>query len=217
MSLTISVFSDVICPWCFLGKHRLERALDALDLRATTSIEWLPFELNPDMPPEGIPRATYRGRKFGLARSAALDAQMTELGQAEGLTFAFERMRVTPNTRNAHRLIAVAQDRGRGEAAVGGLFRAYFQAGEDIGDPTVLRRVAGAAGLDGEAWEQAGTDADLDARITALEAQAAAMQIGGVPFFIVDRSWAVSGAQDTEAWIAAIRARLAEAPGIPAA
>ncbi|KQP38294.1 disulfide bond formation protein DsbA [Methylobacterium sp. Leaf104] len=217
MSLTISVFSDVICPWCFLGKHRLERALDALDLRSSTTLEWLPFELNPDMPAEGLPRATYRARKFGPERSAALDAQMTELGRAEGLTFAFERLQVTPNTRDAHRLIAAAQDRGRGDAAVDGLFRAYFQAGEDVGDPAVLRRLADAAGLDGAAWAQARTDGGLDARITALEAQAAQMQIGGVPFFIVDRRWAVSGAQDTEAWIAALRARRDEASGMPAA
>ena len=216
MSLTIAVFSDVICPWCFLGKHRLERALDALGLRATTTLEWLPFELNPEMPAEGIARATYRERKFGLARSAALDVQMTELGRAEGLTFAFERMRVTPNTRAAHRLIAAAQDRGRGDAAVDGLFRAYFQAGADIGDPAVLQHLAAASGLDGETWEQARTDADLGARITALEAEAARMQIGGVPLFLVDRRWAVSGAQDTEAWIGAIRARMDEAPGLPA-
>lgn len=216
MSLTIAVFSDVICPWCFLGKHRLERALDALGLRATTTLEWLPFELNPEMPAEGIARAAYRERKFGLARSAALDAQMTELGRAEGLTFAFERMRVTPNTRAAHRLIAAAQDRGRGEAAVDGLFRAYFQAGADIGDPAVLQRLAAASGLDGETWEHARTDADLGARITALEAEAARMQIGGVPLFLVDQRRAVSGAQDTEAWIGAIRARMDEAPGLPA-
>ncbi|MCJ2034951.1 DsbA family oxidoreductase [Methylobacterium sp. J-068] len=216
MSLTISVFSDVICPWCFLGKRRLEHALDGLGLRDTTTVTWLPFELNPDMPPEGVARAVYRDRKFGLARSAQLDAQMTEYGQAEGIAFAFERMRRTPNTRDAHRLIAAGQEAGRGEALVEGLFRAYFEQGEDIGDRAVLLRLARASGLAPNAANAALARTDLSDRIVGLEAQAARMAIGGVPFFIVDEGRAVSGAQTREHWIDLIRRRQADRDAVEA-
>jgi len=97
--LSIAIFSDVICPWCFLGKRRLERALDDLGLASAAAIRWLPFELNPDMSPEGMERAVYRTRKFGPERAAALDQDMTQRGLAEGVRFAFDRMGRTPNTR----------------------------------------------------------------------------------------------------------------------
>ncbi len=134
MPLTISVFSDVICPWCYVGKRRLERALDRLGQRESTTIEWLPFELNPDMPAHGMARALYRARKFGAERAAQLDAQMAELGAQEGIGFAFERMTRTPSTRRAHMLIAAAAQHGRADPVVDALFRAYFEEGRDVGD-----------------------------------------------------------------------------------
>ncbi|MDQ4136246.1 MAG: DsbA family protein [Pseudomonadota bacterium] len=97
--LSLAVFSDVICPWCFVGKRRLERALAEAGLAGTAAIRWLPFELNPDMPPDGMERAVYRARKFGADRAAALDRDMTALGRQEGIRFAFDRMQRTPNTR----------------------------------------------------------------------------------------------------------------------
>ncbi|HKH95055.1 MAG TPA: DsbA family oxidoreductase, partial [Beijerinckiaceae bacterium] len=123
--LKIAVYSDVICPWCFVGKRRLERALR--EVAAEASVTWLPFELNPDMPPEGVERATYRARKFGAERSAELDANMTKLGGEEGIAFAFDRMARTPNTRKAHALIAHASRVGGADAVVEALFRAYFE------------------------------------------------------------------------------------------
>ena len=138
---TISVFSDVICPWCDLGKRRLERALTDLGLTGAPTIRWLPFELNPDMPQAGMPRAEYRARKFGAQRSAELDARMEALGREDGVAFAFNRIQRTPNTRRAHMLIAHATEEGFGEAVVEALFRAYFEEARDIGDPEVLAEI----------------------------------------------------------------------------
>ena len=207
MSLMISVFSDVICPWCFLGKRRLERALDQLGLRETITVEWLPFELNPDMPVEGIERTIYRARKFGAERSAELDAQMTELGLEEGITFAFDRMQRTPNTRKAHMLMAGAQRLGRAEALAEALFQAYFEEGSDVGDETVLLDLADSVGLDRHAALAALNSDELRALIVRVEAKAAEMQISGVPFFIVDQQWAISGGQTAEQWLTLIQER----------
>ncbi|ACL56574.1 DSBA oxidoreductase [Methylobacterium nodulans ORS 2060] len=207
MPLTIAVFSDVICPWCYLGKRRLERALDQLGLRETAAVEWLPFELNPDMPAEGMERALYRARKFGAERSAQLDAQMAELGRQDGISFAFERMTRTPNTRRAHMLIAAGMHVGRADPVVGALFRAYFEEGRDIGDSDVLLDIGVAAGLDRDLVVEALCSEKLTQLVENIEQQAAQMQVTGVPFFIVDRKWAVSGAQPTEQWVEMIQNR----------
>jgi len=135
--LRITVISDVICPWCYLGKRRLESALEESGVAATVS--WLPFELNPDMPEEGMPRADYRAQKFGEEKGAELDAEMKQRGDAEGVHFAFEKLVHTPNTRRAHMLVAQASDTGLGDDLTEALFRAYFEEGADVGDPQVLR------------------------------------------------------------------------------
>ena len=217
MSLTISIFSDVICPWCFVGKRRLERALDELGLTANTRIEWLPFELNPDMPTGGMERAAYRARKFGPERAASLDASMMETGRQEGIAFAFDRMLRTPNTRPAHVLIAHAERQGRSGPLVEALFRAYFEEGRDVGDAEVLIDLARSAGLDPDEGRAALCDPALEAQVVATEAQAAEIGVSGVPFFIVDRAWAMSGAQPAEQWIAALRQRLGPALASPEA
>lgn len=208
MTLAISVFSDVICPWCYIGKRRLERALDETGLRGTTSVEWLPFELNPDMPAGGMARADYRAAKFGAERAAQLDAEMTARGREEGIGFAFDRIARTPNTRRAHRLIAAAHRAGCGDAVKTALLRAYFEDGRDIGDEAVLLDVAAASGLDVPAARAALADPEVERQILALAGEAARIGVSGVPFFIVDRSWAVSGAQPADAWVAALRERV---------
>jgi predicted DsbA family dithiol-disulfide isomerase len=212
MASTIHVFSDVVCPWCYLGKRRLERALDATGLRDSVAITWLPFELNPDMPPDGMERAAYRARKFGAERSAELDARMTALGREDGVDFAFDRMRRTPSTRRAHLLVAFANRHGAGNGVVDALFAAYFKAGLDIGDPAVLLQIASEAGLDREQAEAALDDPDLAAEVAGLEGQAARMGIGGVPFFILEGGQAVSGAQPAEDWERILRSVQAD-PG----
>lgn len=194
----ISVISDVVCPWCYLGKRRLERALEETGVAA--EITWLPYELNPDMPQEGMPRADYRARKFGAERGAELDAQMRERGADEGVTFAFDKMSRTPNTRRAHALIAKAGELGLGDAMAEELFRVYFEEGADVGDTDTLIAAAGAVGIDeATAREIIDNDAIIQA-VAALEARATQLGVSGVPFFIIEEKFAVSGAQPAESW-----------------
>ena len=209
--MEIAVFSDVICPWCYIGKRRLERAFDALGLNGQVAVEWLPFELNPDMPPEGMARADYRARKFGAERAAALDANIEAIGAEEGIRFAFDRQSRTPNTRAAHMLIAHASGQGRGGAVVDALFRAYFEEGRDIGDEAVLLEIAEGAGLDRGTAQAALRDDGLRRMVVQAEGRAGELGISGVPFFIVERAYAVSGAQPAEAWIDALN-RIAARP-----
>ena len=196
--MRIDIFSDVICPWCFIGKRRLERALDKAGLAREADIEWLPFELNPDMPPDGMPRAQYRARKFGAAGAAQLDEQIRAVGAQEGIAFAFERMERTPNTSAAHQLIALAKDQNR---VVDALFRAYFEEAKDIGDPAVLAEIAAQCGVQG--WPQEG---EKRARaVSALEDEVRGMGVSAVPTFIFDRKSGVSGAHPAETLAAAMR------------
>ena len=203
--LTIAIVSDVICPWCYLGKRRLEQALAALGQPA--EIQWLPYELNPTMPPEGVARASYREQKFGAACAAQLDQQLQAVGESEGVLFAFDRQARTPNTRRAHQLIAFAASEGKSDTVVEALFKAYFEDGRDIGDEEVLGDIAAAAGIDRRTAVLAIRDAGLASYVADLERQAGGLGIQGVPFFIVDQTWAISGAQAPEQWVAAIRER----------
>ena len=198
--LPIIVYSDVICPWCYVGKRRLEAALASPGMPALVQFSWRPFELNPDMPAEGVERKVYRARKFGEARSAELDVQMAETGREVGIGFAFDRMQKTPNTRLAHRLIWEAERQSRQDAIVDRLFRAYFEDGLDIGSAAVLESLAAEAGLDADAVKKAlGGPDSLDA-VAELEQQGYAMGIQGVPFFILLAKYGISGAQPPQFW-----------------
>src|ERR1700694_759583 len=148
MTLTIDVISDVICPWCYIGKRRLEKAVAAFG-REQVRVRWHPFQLNPHMPREGMNRTEYRTAKFGSwERSLALDAQVAEAGRGEGIPFAFDGIMRTPNTLDAHRLIWLADTEGVQDAVVSAVFRAYFTEGRDISQTTVLLDVVAGAGLD---------------------------------------------------------------------
>jgi len=202
----LDVVSDVICPWCYIGKRRLEKALAELQPEFDVQVSWLPFQLNPDMPAEGVPRAEYRRAKFGsLEKSQALDARVAGEARGEGLEFAFERMQRTPNTFLAHRLIDLAQREGCGEAVVEAVFRAYFLEARDTGDREVLLGIAAAAGLQREAVEAALADEAGAARLAGEERSMRELGISGVPFFIIDRRFGVSGAQPPEALVDAVR------------
>ncbi|HEX8164262.1 MAG TPA: DsbA family oxidoreductase [Beijerinckiaceae bacterium] len=210
--MEIAVFSDVICPWCYIGKRRLERAFEALGLKGRVAVEWLPFELNPGMPREGMARADYRAQKFGAERAAALDANIRAVGAEEGIRFAFDRQSRTPNTRAAHMLIAHASGQGRGGAVVDALFRAYFEEGRDIGDEAVLLAVAEEAGLPRDEAQAALRDQEVRRMVVQAEGRAGELGISGVPFFIVDQAFAVSGAQPAEAWVEALQQIAARRP-----
>jgi predicted DsbA family dithiol-disulfide isomerase len=198
--LAISVYSDVVCPWCYVGKRRLEAALALPGSPKDVRMSWRPFELNPDLPVEGIERAVYRARKFGAAASAALDAKMVTTGRELGIAFAFERMSRTPNTRLAHRLIWEAERQCRQNELVERLFAGYFEQGLDIGARHVLEGLAAEAGL-----ERSGVDCALDdpeslAAVVDLELEGLRLGVAAVPFFILPGSFGVSGAQSPEFW-----------------
>jgi predicted DsbA family dithiol-disulfide isomerase len=198
--LAITVYSDVICPWCYVGKRRLEAALAAPGVPREIEFTWLPFELNPDMPAEGITREEYRARKFGPDRAAELDRNMAATGREVGIDFAFDRMQVTPNTRLAHRLIWEAGRQGRQSEVVNRLFKAYFEDALDIGRPDVLAKLADEIGLDPTGVAQALSSQESLDTVIELEERGRGMGIEGVPFFIVLGKYGVSGAQPPEFW-----------------
>ena len=196
--MKLEIASDVICPWCYIGKRRLEKALGLLKNEFTPEISWLPFQLNPGMPKQGVPRAEYRKAKFGsLERSRQLDARVIAEGRSEGIEFAFDRIERTPNTVAAHRLIQAAQQSGVGDLVVTALFRAYFEEARDIGDPAVLAALAAQCGVQG--WPEQAPE------VSALEEEVRAMGISAVPTFIFDRRSGISGAYPAETLAAAIR------------
>ncbi|HZS85017.1 MAG TPA: DsbA family oxidoreductase [Stellaceae bacterium] len=194
----IDIVSDVICPWCFIGKRRLGRAL-AQRPEVTPSITWRAFQLNPDMPEGGMPRETYLAAKFGSAAHAArIYATITEAGAGEKIAFAFDRIRRTPNSRRAHRLIRFATMRGNADPIVERLFSAYFEQGRDIGDPATLADIAAEAGFErAEVARWLASDAATE-EVLAEDRSARRLGISGVPCFIVDGGYAISGAQEPE-------------------
>jgi predicted DsbA family dithiol-disulfide isomerase len=204
--MKIEVVSDVVCPWCYIGKRRLEKALALVGGELRPQVAWLPFQLNPGMPAEGMARAEYRRAKFGsVEHSRQLDERVAVQGRGEGIAFALERIERTPNTFAAHQLIDLAQERGADGAVVDALFRAYFEEARDIGDREVLLGIAGAAGLPRGEVEARWHDAAQARRVAQLEESMKARGISGVPTFILDRKFGVSGAQSPEALAAAMR------------
>ena len=187
MILAVDLISDVICPWCFIGKRRLEKAVAALDGLHEVSVRWLPFQLNPTMPKEGISRREYRTRKFGTwERSLELDARVIEVGKSEGIAFAFDRIERTPNTLDAHRLIWLADREGVQDAVVEALFRAYFTEGRDISDRQTLLDVVAESRLNRhQAEELLNSEEGMEA-LKEAEGLSRRHRVDGVPFFIVN-------------------------------
>lgn len=196
--VVIDVISDVVCPWCYVGKKRLESALRMLPDQSF-AVFWRPFQLDPSIPKDGLPRKTYLERKFGnLDRLAQTHAQLVEIGKAEGIAFAFDRITRSPNTLDAHRLIRWAHEMAKQTEMVERLFTLYFTEGADIGSPEVLIKAAVEVGLDGALVTQLlATGADLDPVIAEINA-AGKMGITGVPTFIFASRFAISGAHPAE-------------------
>jgi predicted DsbA family dithiol-disulfide isomerase len=203
----IDIVSDAICPWCYIGKRQLERALATLAKEGLHfSVHWNPFQLNPDMPREGRDRAAYRAWKFGSAEKAAeLDERITQAAAAVGLPFRTDLMTRTPNTIDAHRLVWFAGQKGAQDAVMEAVFRAYFIEGRDIGQPSVLAGCAAEAGLDPEEAAQflAGSLAEQEMRAADRAAREAG--VSGVPSFFLDGYGLFSGAMPAETMAAALR------------
>lgn len=207
--LPLAVVSDVICPWCYIGKRRFEAAIKAVAPDGIdASLTWLPFALNPDMPKDGVPRAEYRLRKFGSAeRVREMDAHVTAQAAGEGLEFNLDRIIRTPNTEAAHRLIWLAGHAGGPslqDKVVERLFAAYFTEGQDIGDPAVLAALGEAAGLENAAQGLAGPEA-AEAVATGLD-WAGRVGLSGVPSVIGGNMLLFSGAQPSDQVAATLRA-----------
>jgi predicted DsbA family dithiol-disulfide isomerase len=199
MNISVEVISDVICPWCYVGKRRLEKAIASYGKPVTVS--WHPFQLNPAMPKEGISRREYRIAKFGSwERSVELDANIVSVGKQEGIDFNFDRMERTPNTSDAHRLIWLADKTGIQDAVVEALFKAYFTDGIDISNQQILFDVVAEAGLDRtKAEAMLNSNEDL----LAIKRQEWRFRVEGVPFFIVNGQITLSGAQPPDVFVAA--------------
>ena len=196
--MKIDIIVDTICPWCYVGKKRFERALSIrpqLDLQ----IGWRAFQLNPRMPAEGMDSRDYVSEKFcGMDRARAVHGSLAQAGAEEGIDFNFSSIERTPNTIHSHRLVRHAAEHGLQTPIISAVFDAYFLDGKDIGEPDILADVAASAGLDREqtlAFLQSGLDTET---IVAEDELARRLGVNGVPCFIVNRKYAVSGAQSAE-------------------
>ena len=208
--LVVDVVSDVVCPWCFIGKRKLAAALAALEGEAPArraTVRWHPFELNPDLPAAGIPRAEYLERKWGsVARANENYVRVSAAGERVGIAFRFDRIERQPNTFDAHRLIAWAQKQGDANVLVERLFAAYFLEGRFVGDRGELARIAAEAGLS-ETDARAMLDSDeLRADVAGESREALDIGVRGVPFCIFNGRIAVSGAQEPATLMEAIEA-----------
>jgi predicted DsbA family dithiol-disulfide isomerase len=204
----IDVISDAICPWCYIGKRHLERALDMLEgqhkLRFT--VAWHPFQLNPDMPAEGVDRAQYRLAKFGSAeRCRQMDERITEVAAGVGIQFHLEKLTRTPNTLKAHRLIRLAGQKGVQDGVVEALFDGYFCNGADIGDDKVLADIGHRGGLDYDAVTAMLAGDDGAREVLAGDQMARNCGIQGVPSFALQGHVLFSGAVPAEEMASAFR------------
>ena len=199
--MKIDIISDTVCPWCLIGKRKLEKALEQRpDLNV--EIAWHPFQLHPDMPVEGADRKEFIAKKFGSSeRARELYNNIEQAGNAVGVDFNFSKIERSPNTLNSHRLIKWAASAGAQDEIVEILFRRFFMDGEDLGDIEVLVQAAAEAGMDTTiVRDLLNSDRDLD-MVAQEDARAREMGVSGVPFFIVDEKYAVSGAQDSSVFL----------------
>jgi predicted DsbA family dithiol-disulfide isomerase len=196
--MRVDIYSDTVCPWCFLGKRRLELAVAARP-QYEVHITWRPFELNPEVPVDGIDLPTFNAAKaVDLERAAETNAELVRLGEASGIDFRFDLIQQVPNTRRSHLLIALAARSGLQGPVKDRILRAYFEEGCDIGDPEELVRLGVEAGLTEATVRNAlilriGQDG-----VVAAERHAQVLGITGVPTFIFDGTYTISGAQEVQ-------------------
>lgn len=200
--MRIDIVSDAICPWCYIGKRRLERALAQIPA-GSVEVGWRPFQLNPDMPREGMDRQEYLRLKFGAKGGGKTYEAVEAAGREEGIPFNFSGIKRTPSTLDAHRLIRFAERIGRQDEIVEAVFRAYFIDGLNIGDRETLVSIAAALGIDEQPVRAYLTSDEDEAQVRAEDEFARKIGIHGVPCFIIERKYAISGAQPPEAFIGA--------------
>ena len=211
--MQIDVISDTVCPWCYIGKRRLERAL-TLRPQIEFDVRWRPFQLDPQTPAEGVDRKAYIEQKFGSSdKIKPIHTALLKAGEDEGIAFAFEKITRTPNTLNSHRVIRWSHSLGLQNELVERLFQAYFVQGADIGQIKILAAIADEIGLDGELVEELlGSDADMES-VTREDTMARKIGINGVPTFLIGGKVLVNGAQDAEHLVRVIDRVNAESEG----
>ncbi|POO57641.1 DsbA family oxidoreductase [Agrobacterium rosae] len=206
--IVIDVVSDMVCPWCYLGKARLDLALAEILDEVSVDVNWRPYRLNPDYPPEGVDQKAELEKKLGGKEKVEQAHEMlTQLGKEVGIAFDFDAIKIGPNTLDAHRLSLWAHAEGREfqDKVTTALFKANFEEGRNIGDHEVLADIAEQAGMNREVVTRLlASDADKDTIVAEIDA-AQQMGVAGVPFFILDQKYAVSGAQSKEVLINALR------------
>jgi predicted DsbA family dithiol-disulfide isomerase len=211
--MRIDVISDVVCPWCYIGKRRLARTLELFrgSVGETPQVEvvWRPFQLNPQLPAKGIERSEYLAVKFG-SRAQEIYSRVTGVGRSVGIDFAFDRIVRQPNTVPAHQLIALAQRYGNQDEMVETLFRGYFLEGVDLTQSDNLVELARRAGLEGQVARECLDDDAQRQAVLAEDGQARALGVTGVPFFIFEQRLAVSGAQEPDVLLRALTEAAAE-------
>ena len=200
-ALHVEVIADLVCPFCYLGKRRLENALDAV--HGPSDISWYPYQLNPDMPPDGMSLDEYLTSRFGGPSNIqpAL-AQLTAEGDAEDIAFRFDRIERVPNTLRAHQLMYLAETEGKDQSALAEeLLKAFFERGEDIGNAEILTELAGRHGLSARDVARVIDDDAARQVVLSREAQVRSSGIGGVPGYLLNRRLLVIGAQDKDAMV----------------
>ena len=207
--MKIEIWSDVVCPWCYIGKRRLERALGDFEHADEVEIAWRSFQLNPDTPAgTAVPTSEYLVQRFG-PQASQMTGRVAALGRDEGLDLNFDTS-LTVNTLDAHRLLHLAADLGVGDAAKERLLRAHFTEGADLSDPETLVRLAGQAGVDSDRAREVLAGTEYADAVRADIELAQAFGATGVPFFVIDRKYGISGAQPAEAFLQALRTAYAE-------
>lgn len=202
--LTIDIVSDVVCPWCYIGKRRLEAAL-AMAPDLDVELRWRPFQLDSTIPPGGISRKAYVDRKFGPERAGEIYARVQALGEEVGIAFAFDKITRSPNTLDAHRLLRWALDAQCQEPLKERLLQLYFMEGADVGDHDVLANAAATCGMNrDETRQRLAADEDVDSVREEID-RIHKLGVNGVPFFIFDGKYALSGAQSPEALVEGMR------------
>jgi predicted DsbA family dithiol-disulfide isomerase len=203
--MVIDIHTDIICPWCYLGKRRLELALDSAPI-PDVHVRYLPFELAPQTPPAGVDRAKYLRDKYGDGVKGN-DARITALGREIGLDFEFEKIVKIPNTHNSHRIIWLAGKEAPGlqKGVVEALHQAYFTQGKDLRDRKTLVSTAAGAGLEASRVESLLAGGEGSEEVSALEKKGIGLGITGVPFFVFDNQSAISGAQSVETFISVLQ------------
>lgn len=195
--MKLDVVSDTVCPWCYIGKKRLDQALEMHGGEGITLV-WRPFQLDASIPPGGVDRKTYMEKKFGAERAKEVGNTIREFGNAVGIDFRFDLIEKSPNTMDSHRLIRWAGTAGCQNEMVDSLFRRYFEQGEDIGSHEVLADAAREVGMDTDiVRDLLSKDADKDL-IAKEDSMAREIGIQGVPSFVINSQWVVTGAQEPE-------------------